>query len=427
MLTGYVIYSSIYFSDKILDDVKIGTIDVSRLSRAEALKKINGYHFNTPIYLTYNGHRWIFQPGSLCQIDARKTVQKAWLAGRKSLFKRWLPPFRSKMTGYRIGFDIKINESALSEKIAALNREIIQPAVPAQILDGSTQAQLIIKKEVPGWRLNTNELRQQLIKTLVSGCPQPIIPLPVIPVEPELTQADILGYHFTMIGSFFTEFNPEQKERTHNLVLAAQAIHETILVPDELFSFNQIVGKRVSERGFQPANVMVKGVLTPGVGGGVCQVSTTLYSAVLFARLKIVERNCHERPIDYVPPGQDATVSYGTIDLKFKNNQPSPILIHCHIIGNRVQVDIWGENLYPGEEVQLNPIVDRIIPYKTIERNNPLLTPKERIIERAGQDGYQVSLYRIIMKNGWENKRELINTSHYIPLKEFVEIGPVSP
>jgi vancomycin resistance protein YoaR len=417
--TGYGIY---YFTgDKILNGIPVGTIDISRLSKAEAVKKLNSYPFNPPIYLTFHGQSRTFRPDGLCQIDAPKTVQKAWATGRKRFWKQWLAPFRMEKTGCQIGLVIKVNETALKSKLESLKREIDRPAIPAQII-GFNQNQLIIKDEVPGWRLDTKKLRLQLIKTLSNGCPKPI-PLPVVPVQPKLTRADILKYHFTIIGSFITEFNPESKERTHNLALSAQAIHGTILAPDELFSYNQIVGQRVSERGYQQANVMVKGVLTPGVGGGVCQVSTTLYSAALMARLKIIARNSHERPIDYALPGQDATVNYGTIDLKFRNNRPSPILIHGKIIGNKIRVDIWGEDLYPGEEVQLSPVIDHIIAYNTIEKTDPHLPPNERTIARAGQDGYEVSLYRIIMKNGLEIKRELINQSHYMPLPELVNVG----
>jgi vancomycin resistance protein YoaR len=142
------------------------------------------------------------------------------------------------------------------------------------------------------------------------------------------------------IGYYTTFFNPNNTNRSHNIWLAAKAINNYVVLPGETFSFNQVVGKRTKEKGYLQAPVIVKGELSEGIGGGICQVSSTLYNAVDHAGLHIVKRYSHSRHVPYVPPGRDATVSWYGPDFVFQNKYPYPILIRAKSQHGRMMVTI---------------------------------------------------------------------------------------
>jgi Uncharacterized vancomycin resistance protein len=143
------------------------------------------------------------------------------------------------------------------------------------------------------------------------------------------------------IAQYTTYFDPSQVNRTENLRLAAKALNGKLLAPGERFSFNGSVGERTAEAGYKEAMIIEGDAFTPGLGGGVCQVSSTLYNAVMLAHLEIIERHAHSLPISYVPPGQDATVAYPVLDFKFKNSTNFYLLIHSLIDKNSLTFKLY--------------------------------------------------------------------------------------
>ena len=141
-----------------------------------------------------------------------------------------------------------------------------------------------------------------------------------------------------VLGRYKTSFNPGEKNRTINLKLAAAAINGQVIQPGKTFSFNKTVGPRTRERGYLEATIFVGGKKEQGLGGGICQVSSTLYNAVLKSKLKVVERHTHSLPVTYVPTGKDATVSYGYLDFRFQNNQKYPIKIQAVVNKNTLDI-----------------------------------------------------------------------------------------
>ncbi|HEX3048089.1 MAG TPA: G5 domain-containing protein, partial [Bacillota bacterium] len=130
------------------------------------------------------------------------------------------------------------------------------------------------------------------------------------------------------------------------------------------------------------------------------------------------------RLIPYVPLGEDATVINEFIDLKIKNNQPNPVIFTCTIDGSKLQVDIWGRQLYPGESVKLVSVVDKKIPFPIITKTDPNLKPGKVKIEKPGVNGYEVSLFRTITKDNREIKKELISKSYYVAVPEIMNVSP---
>ncbi len=131
-------------------------------------------------------------------------------------------------------------------------------------------------------------------------------------------------------------------QRYSNIVLASSCLNNSVVWPGEVFSFNETVGPRTVERGFMPAPVILMGARGLDYGGGVCQVSSTLYNTVLAGGLEIIERHQHSLPVHYVPAGRDATVAYDDIDLRFKNTSPGLVIIKAGVSGGKVWVQLWG-------------------------------------------------------------------------------------
>ena len=131
------------------------------------------------------------------------------------------------------------------------------------------------------------------------------------------------------IARFETKYSVTPDGRDENIQLACKTIDGTVIEAGGTFSFNDVVGERTKERGYKKAKMFLNGERVTGYGGGVCQVSSTIYNAALLANFEIIERHAHPKPIDYLPPGKDATVNFGTMDLKFKNNRPYPVRIEC--------------------------------------------------------------------------------------------------
>jgi vancomycin resistance protein YoaR len=168
------------------------------------------------------------------------------------------------------------------------------------------------------------------------------VKLVLIKVSPRY-RSDDLSAAVSNLGSFETWFHGSS-ERYVNIKLAARSLNNTIIWPGQSFSFNQAVGPRTPERGYLPAPIILQGSSSMDFGGGVCQVSSTLYNAAAAARLKIVEIHHHSRPVGYVAPGKDATVSYDDLDLKLSNNRAGPVIIKAGVSQGKVWVQISGRS-----------------------------------------------------------------------------------
>ncbi|MFN7252143.1 MAG: VanW family protein [Anaerobacillus sp.] len=171
--------------------------------------------------------------------------------------------------------------------------------------------------------------------------------LPIYEEEPKVTIEDLEIIKNTILSTYTTYFDPSVTGRSQNIKLSSQAIDHYVLGPNEIFSFNKVVGQRTIERGYQEAKEIVNKEFVMGIGGGICQTSSTLYNAVDQAGLEIIERHSHSREIGYVPKNRDATVSWGGPDFKFRNHYDIPILIsiETNLQTGKVEVQVFGSNL----------------------------------------------------------------------------------
>ena len=180
-----------------------------------------------------------------------------------------------------------------------------------------------------------------------------IIPLQVL--YPNVTTNMIGQEAFPdLLSSFKTYYSTRDIDRTTNLLLASNKINGTVVMPGEVFSYNTVVGERTIAAGYKEAPIYVSGEVVDGLGGGICQVTSTLYNAVVYANLEIVERSNHQFVPSYVTASRDATVVYGSIDFKFKNNRNYPIKIMCSVSNGVVNFEIYGLKTADDYEVEIS-------------------------------------------------------------------------
>ena len=180
-----------------------------------------------------------------------------------------------------------------------------------------------------------------------------------------------------LLSTFSTNYNANQTNRTTNLRLAANKINGTVLMPGQTFSYNKVVGNRTTAAGYKEAGTYVNGQIVDGVGGGICQITTTLYNAVLYANLDIVQRTNHQFIPSYSTASRDATVVYGAIDFQFKNNREYPIKIYCSVSGGIAKCNIFGVKTANDYVVQLTSRI-------TSTTSNAIYSEAYKILKKNG-------------------------------------------
>ena len=211
------------------------------------------------------------------------------------------------------------------------------------------------------------------------------------------------------IASFSTTVKDPEQNRNHNIALAASMIDGFVIQPGEIFSFDKVLGPRLSSTGYKDARVISGGKSMPGVAGGICQVSTTLYNAALRAGLEIIERHPHSQPVDYVPPGLDATVSEDAgLDLRIKNQLDVPVTIGARMEGARLIVDVRADLLMPQNIHVATEVLD-------VERPRLLGSGSNNARVSSGKNGVRVAVWRSIDIDGTVH-RELISEDYYKPI-----------
>lgn len=262
-------------------------------------------------------------------------------------------------------------------------------------------------------------------QTVEHAEPGTTVPILLDVTEPELTAQQLQDRLFRdALGSYTTALNTGLVDRTHNVTLACEKINGTVLLPGETFSFNQVVGVRSYETGFRDAKIFAQGEVIDGVGGGICQVASTIYAASLLADLQTVERRCHRFAVSYIKLGYDATVAYGSIDFRFANNTDYPLRIEVNRTGSKVNVKLLGTQMTDGKEVQLYTKTTESTPHGEKWKYDPSLATGTTKIDTAGSNGYRVNTYRKVTINGEVARDEFLHESVYVPCDTVVLYGP---
>lgn len=223
--------------------------------------------------------------------------------------------------------------------IEQLNKQIYREPINAKLNNQG----VIIPGRI-GFKLYQQAFKEKFYTYFYGQGPSKV-EVPELNIYPKVDSEMLAHISTQQLGQYVTYFNSNNKSRSHNISLSAEAIDNYVVFPNETFSFNKVVGMRTRDKGYKSAPIIVKGELSEGVGGGICQVSSTLFNAVDRAGLRIVQRYSHTRSVPYVPPGRDATVSWGGPDFRFENQYNQPILIRAKRYGGSMIVSLYSSDV----------------------------------------------------------------------------------
>ncbi len=357
-------------------------------------------------------------------VDVEATIGQALAVGRdKSALSRFGELFAGTKS-VEIAPKWKIDPARLK---SYLTKRVI-PAIRQKPQDARFAAEadsFKIEPERPGITVDQHASTASITARLSQTTPEPV-ELPTKLASPHITAADLKGIEGE-VSRFQTHYS-ERGNRARNIIVACSRINGTILKPGERFSYNKTVGPRDSEFGFKTAPVIINGRLKPGMGGGVCQTSTTLYNAVLLADLKVVRRDHHAFPVHYVSPGRDATVAYGDKDFQFENNTKDVVAIASSGAGQRVLMRVFGKKV-PGREVLIERTnLSSWGPSTETIRDSSLPAGRTKTIDK-GHAGHRVTVWRVVKMNGQFVKRESLSRDYYQAFPRLIAVSthPVVP
>jgi vancomycin resistance protein YoaR len=274
----------------------------------------------------------------LVGIGIMMLLQQAHVPEPLSLEHQGQPILTANRADYSLPGQTMIDMDKLDRLIDNADRRTYQPPVNAKIGDNGK-----IVPEKPGYRLNRESFKEQFY-TYFYGKGSSRIEAERIAIYPKVDSELLANIRQKPIGQYVTYYNTGNKNRSHNLALASKTINNHVVFPGEVFSFNLVVGRRTEDRGYLRAPIIVRGELSEGIGGGICQVSSTLFNATDRAGLQIIQRYSHSRDVPYVLPGRDATVSWGGPDFSFQNQYNQPILIRSFAGGGTMFVSIYSSD-----------------------------------------------------------------------------------
>ena len=248
--------------------------------------------------------------------------------------------------------------------------------------------------------------------------------IPLIITKPNITLTDIGEKAFpNELSTFTTRYDVSDVDRTTNLELACEKLNGKVILPGETFSYNQTLGARTASAGYKNAKIYSAGEVVDGIGGGICQISSTLYNAVLMANLEIVERRNHQFVTSYVPAGRDATVVYGSTDFKFKNTRQYPIRLVATAKNGIATVTVYGIKEETEYTFSFSTKTVASIPYTTKYEEDASLPEGTERVKQKGANGLKTETYITKMLNGKVVSTTLLSKDTYNAMTRIVLRG----
>ncbi len=286
-------------------------------------------------------------------------------------------------------------------------------------------AKVSIEPGKAGWGVVPAKTIERMNAAASGGASGRSVQIVVGKAPPELSAAEARALHITrQIGTYTTSV-AGTTNRLDNVGLGSSMLNNTLIAPGKIFSVNGTTGERTAAAGFKMAPTIINGKLEDSVGGGMCQVSTTVFNAAFVAGLQIVERHNHALYISHYPLGRDATVSYGSYDLKFRNDTPDWILVKTNFTGYSLTVSLYSSPLHR-KVVSTTSAWYNIVPFTITKKKDPTLDPGQTSVDTPGENGMSIDCYRKVYEDGkliWNDDFKSV----YSMAPEILLVGPKSP
>lgn len=412
--------------DMIFPGVRVAGIDLSGLTKGEALARITDYERqlgDKAVAVTYSGGRGEFKLKEVgFRLKAEEMVEKARAQGREGfLLDQWLERRRLAETGREIPLAVAADKKKLHGVLNEITKTALIPPQDARLVinpDDTVQ----IFESADGYGVDIEAAWTRLMKIILSQ-DEMELPVQLVNVRPARTTEDVRAMGINgVVAQFTTRFDLKKTNRVYNIRVAAQALDGLEVKPGEVFSFNKIVGPRSQAAGYKLAPTILNNEFVDSPGGGVCQVSTTLYNTLLLADMQIIERSSHSLVVSYVPLGQDAAVSYGGKDLKFKNNYGTYLIIKSKVVGNAITFKLFGD-IRNKKYIRIINNTIKEYPFMTKTKEDPNMPKGTQQIDQKGVRGYKVISHRLVYSDGQLIKRERLPVSLYNPLDQIILVG----
>ncbi|MCW5947288.1 MAG: VanW family protein [Fimbriimonadales bacterium] len=402
------------------EGVRLGEVELGGLTRPEVLQRLEAWwDAQRQSKIQPRSNYLTTQPSSITLEESG--VQPDWDATLSNLrFTTYFDrTFGRTVEPTEISIVWKLVESTSASNLAKFVEQNAKPATPASI---SFEGGKIVRKyEVPAFKLDVDRVGDAMLAAIETG--EETFELPLKKDAPTIPN-DALDKIQDVMAEFTTSFSEGQYNRSSNIRLACKALDGIILMPGEELSYNKVVGRRTAANGYKEAPVFKNGMKVLDNGGGVCQVSTTMYNAALLADLEIVKRMNHSRPVAYVPVGRDATVDYGSgVDLVIKNQYDFPIAVISRVDGGKVSFWILGRK-DPTKSIAIITTDHKAWGNTVKYVDDPSLPPGKETVVDSGAGGRSCITWRIVKVNGNEIRRDNLGRSYYAGAARIIARNP---
>lgn len=378
-----------------------------------------------PVTVTYDKKEWTFKPAEVASwVSFRRSDEPA--EGEEET-EESTPSAPAASASTSVGASDTVSlipfisaKAAAKDILPAVGTGVGRPAKDARFKTAAGRVTIIPSQN--GIGPDIESLALSLTGNLATPEGSRSVELRTHTTQPELTteKARAMGVE-ERISTYTTTYESGNAPRVNNIHLLGDKLDGTLLAPGETFSFNGTVGERTAAAGYREANAIVNGKLVPQLGGGICQVGTTLFNAVFESGFPVVERRNHSFYISHYPKGRDATVSWGGPDLKFKNDTKDWVLISVSYSSSSITISLYGTD--PGYEVTSKTgswYNDRKYPTETIK--DPSMYVGTKIVEDGGISGRSIKVERVVKKDGKVVRTDSF-VSNYKPKTEVVRVG----
>lgn len=423
---GVVAYNTISEEKNIFNGVYINNINVGGMTKEDA-RRILEEEFNKPISsriisLSAGDLNFKIEYGELnAHYDIDTSLNIAFEYGKTgNIIERTRNRFLLKREPANISLGFVFDKSIIDKKINDIDSKIYKNPKDARISFNGENFK--VTPDEPGIKINREKLEQMISEAVKPESTVDNIVVPTDTIDAKV-KGDMLSKIDTKLSSFTTAFKPSDINRTQNVRIATEQTNGVLVLPGEVFSMNKALGPRVASKGYKEAPVIINGTVEPGLAGGICQVTSTIYNAALLSNLEIVERRQHGLAVSYVGVGRDATISGDVIDFKFRNTNKYPIYIHTSMGKSTLTVSFYGANEHPGLKIQItSEVIERIVP--DIEYiYDPNLESGKKITEEKPITGIKSKTYKKVYQDGKLISTELISSDFYKPAKGKIRVG----
>lgn len=427
VFTSYAYVQVKHWDSLILPKVKIENEDLTGKTKEEAQKiimdKYSSQVIKKKIDIVTEEKKYTLDYSKLdAKYNVNEIIEQAYSYGREmNMFQKYKAIKNPVEKTIKLTFEY--NDKIVEEMVEQIAKSTNKKPVDATITMVSS-GKFNVTNDVVGKQLEEDKLKKD-IKSKINGVLSEDITsivAPVVQVKPKVSEAALKAIN-TRISRYTTNFASSAQGRATNVELATRSINGTLLMPGDIFSFNGTVGERTAAKGYQSAGVIIGDKIEQGLGGGICQVSSTLYNAVLGTGLVSVERIHHTISSGYVPKGQDATVDYGNLDYKFKNTYKYPIYIEGIASNRNIYFNIYSNSTLTNRTYEIISEILEVIQPKTQIIKDPTKYEGQSEIVKSGYNGYKVKVSRKTYENGKLIGTEIVNNDTFNVINGIIKVG----